>query len=75
MRIKLFENFKNEELLQIVKDCFQDLLDEGFAEIADSEEFIEEYKSSVIICCTVPKDETESNSLIVFIIKRKNTLM
>ena len=40
MRIKLFENFKNEELLQIVKDCFQDLLDEGFAEIADSEEFI-----------------------------------
>ncbi len=71
MRIKLFENFKNEELLQIVKDCFQDLLDEGFAEIADSEEFIEEYKSSVIICCTVPKDETDSSSFDSFYNQKK----
>jgi len=71
MRIKLFENFKNEELLENAKECFQDLFDEDIAELTDSEQFTEEYKSSVIICCTVPCDETSSSSFDNFFNQKK----
>lgn len=71
MRIKLFENFKNEELLENAKECFQDLFDEDIAELADSEQFAEEYKSSVIICCTVPCDKTSSSSFDNFFNQKK----
>lgn len=72
MRIKLFENFKNEELLENVKDCFQDLIDDDIAEIADSEEFTEEFKSSVIISCIIPSDKSSSTSFDSFYNQKKN---
>ncbi len=28
MKLKLFENFNEDELLQVIKDCFQELLDD-----------------------------------------------
>jgi len=71
MRIKLFENFKNDDLLNNVKDCFQELIDEDIAEIADSEQFIEEFKSSIIISCTIPSGESSSTSFDSFYSQKK----
>lgn len=71
MRIKLFENFKNDELLNSVKDCFQELIDEDIAEIADSEQFIEEFKSSIIISCTIPSGKSSSTSFDSFYSQKK----
>jgi len=71
MRIKLFENFKNNELLNSVKDCFQELIDEDIAEIADSEQFTEEFKSSIIISCTIPSGKSSSTSFDSFYSQKK----
>ena len=71
MRIKLFENFENNELLNSVKDCFQELIDEDIAEIADSEQFTEEFKSSIIISCTIPSGKSSSTSFDSFYSQKK----
>lgn len=41
MRIKLFENFKEDEFVKVIKDCFSDLIDEEIVEIdVDDDEVI-----------------------------------
>jgi hypothetical protein len=56
MRIKLFENFKNVELLQNVKDCFQELIDDDIAYIP--EDAPDDFES-IIISLTIPKAESQ----------------
>lgn len=52
MRIKLFENFKNVELLQNVKDCFQELIDDDIAYIPED---VPDDVESIIISLTIPE--------------------
>ena len=69
MKIKLFENFQEGELLQAIKDCFQDLLDDDKAEIQNYTDSFGEY-DAVIICFLPPKD-LETNSFSKFISQEK----
>jgi hypothetical protein len=71
MIIQLFENFDKSELFHNVKDCFQDLIDSEVAEFVDNEDLIEDFKSSIIVCCIIPKDKTDSTSFDEFFNQKK----
>lgn len=72
MRIKLFENFDTSELFQSVKDCFQDLIDDDVVEFVDNTELTEEFKSSIVIYCNLPKDTIDSSSFDDFFNQKKS---
>jgi hypothetical protein len=68
MRIKLFESFENEDFIQVVKDCFQDLLDDSNADILDSGQFPD---YDIVIDCYLPPNEVETNSFDRFFNQNK----
>lgn len=69
MKIKLFENFEKNELLQSVTECFQDLIDDEIVEIAN--DLDDSFKQSVVLSCSVPNFKTESNSFDDFFSLKK----
>ena len=79
MKLKLFEEFKgNPDLLQNVKDCFQDLIDDEIVEIMDSDNMVDEYKSTVCLYCNIPSDKIDTSSFDVFFESKEkifNTLL
>lgn len=57
MRLKLFENFIDEdELLQVIKDCFQELLDDDNIEIDEIDN--PNGKNSIQLCFFTPEHQT-----------------
>lgn len=69
MKLKLFENFqKDDTFIQEVKDCFQDLIDEGDVEIGDSDDWGD---YDIVLHCILPTNEVETNSYDKFINQNK----
>lgn len=79
MKLKLFEEFKgNPDLLQNVKDCFQDLIDDEIVEVMDNDNMVDEYKSTVCLYCNIPSDKIDTSSFDVFFESKEkifNTLL
>ena len=74
MKLKLFEEFKgNPDLLQNVKDCFQDLIDDEIVIISDNDQLIEDYKEVVCLFCELPSEETVTSNFEEFFEEKEKT--
>lgn len=70
MKLKLFETFSsNDAFIQSVKDCFQDLIDDGLSYILSDESDFPDF--DIVINCDLPPNDIETTSIDKFFNQNK----